>query len=144
MQNTHRRFHRFAFISCLLLSFSGCGEFRPIWREQKLPSGQTIKVTAFQLVWGTEHDDRNFDADCFAMEFVTNKPDASDASREQEAKDVFELARPVSEHWGFKTATLSGFPTLERKGKFDFFIFSRGEDGAWSCKHEKRKVFAND
>src|ERR1043166_7001507 len=128
MQNSHHRFAAFVLVGCLLLLLSACGEFHPVWRDQKLPSGRTIKVTYFQLVWGTEHDDRNLDADCFAMEFVTNKSDASDANREQEAKEVFELVRPVSEHWGFKTATLSGFPTLERKGKFDFYIFSRAED----------------
>src|SRR6266480_748438 len=89
------------------------------------PSGRSVKVTSCLLVWGAEHDERFPSNDCFALEFVYTDPDANDEAHEQEAKEVFELIRPVSEQWGFATATVAAFSTIERGRWYDLFIFER-------------------
>jgi len=109
-----------------------------------LPSSKSVKVTSFNLVWGVEHDDRDPRKDCFALEYVTAKPEADPKAREQEALEVFELIRPVSELWGLDIATLAGFPTVDRKGHYDMYVFRRAADGKWSCTVHPSKVFAND
>jgi hypothetical protein len=124
--------------------FAGCGASRPIWHEQALPSGKTIKVTSFHLVWGIEHDERDTGKDCFALEFVYTASAAEPAAKEREALEVFELIRPASELWGFKTAIVSGFPSLERKGRYEIFTFTRAADGRWSIATQSAKVFATD
>ncbi len=128
----------------LLPALFGCSGGRPLWHDQLLPSGKTIKVTSFNLVWGVEHDERDADKDCFALEFVSADPTADGASHEREALEVFELIRPTSELWGFKTAVISGFPSVERKGRYEIFIFTRGSEGQWSFTRQPAKVFAND
>ncbi|MGC3988659.1 MAG: hypothetical protein QM796_03025 [Chthoniobacteraceae bacterium] len=129
------------------LAFSGCGdsEWQPVWHEEKLPSGRTVKVTACNLVWGVEHDEpRATEKDCFAMEYVSAIPQAPLPEREAEAKEVFELIRATSEKWGLHTATLAGFPTLTRKGHYDFYLFEQQPGGAWTVSREDRKVFSTD
>jgi hypothetical protein len=121
-----------------------CSGFHTLWHDQVLPSGKTIKVTSFHLVWGIEHDERNADNDSFALEYVSAVPKADLAAQEQEALEVFELIRPVSELWGFKSAYISGFATVERKGGYEIFTFKRGPDGQWSFTRQSAKVFAND
>ena len=133
-----------ALLGMLALLLGGCGEFRPVWREQTLPSGRVVKVTSCLFTWGVEHDERFPDLDSFALEYVSARPDASDGDREQEAKEVFELIRSTSELWGCKRASVAGFPTLNRKGKYDLFVFERAPDGKWSCTRFPQKVFAND
>lgn len=78
------------------------------------------------------------------MEYVTADPDADAKAHEQEAREVFELIRPVSELWGFKSAEVAGFPTVNRKGRYDWYLFSQAADGKWSFSVEQRKVFATD
>jgi len=73
-------------VALLLLCACG-GNFHQPWREQKLPSGRTVKVTAFHLAWGIEHDERDPGKDSFDMEFVFQTPDAADEAREKEAKE---------------------------------------------------------
>jgi hypothetical protein len=121
-----------------------CGGHRPIWHDQKLLSGRTVKVTSFNLVWGVEHDERDTTKDCFALEYVSGDPQADPRRREAEATEVFELIRPVSEQWGFQTASIAGFPTVERKGKYDLYWFERKADGRWSFTRSEMKVFVND
>jgi hypothetical protein len=129
----------------VVLVVAGCGgPYRTIWHDQKLPSGKTVKVTSFNLVWGVEHDDRDSSKDCFALEFVSADPQAEPGRREAEATDVFELIRPISEQWGFRRASIAGFPTTERKGRYDLYWFQRQPDGRWSFTRTERKVFAND
>lgn len=120
------------------------GDSRPIFHDQVLPSGKTIKVTSFHLVWGIEHDERDVNQDSFALEFVTANPQADTKAHEQEALEVFELIRPISEQWGFNMATLSGFPSIQRKGHYDIYVFKRSLDGKWTVKREPAKVFVND
>jgi hypothetical protein len=122
----------------------GCSGGRPIWHDQVLPSGKTIKVTSFNLVWGIEHDERDPAKDCFALEFVSANPAADPAAHLREASEVFELIRPASELWGLKTAEISGFPSVERKGRYEIFTFTRGADGRWSFTSRSAKVFATD
>lgn len=94
---------------------SACGgSSRPIWHDQRLRSGAIVKVTSFNLVWGVEHDERDTSKDCFALEYVWANSTADVGHREAEAADVFELVRPASEQWGFRMATIAGFPTTER------------------------------
>ena len=134
----------FALVAALPLFLACGGDFRQLWHEVKLPSGQRVKVTMFMLVWGAEHDERFPNQDSFAMEFVSNAPQAEPEQRKREALEVFELMRPVSELWGFDHAQASGFPSTERKGRYDLFLFQRGADGKWSCELKPAKVFAND
>ena len=111
---------------------AACGANRPLWHDQLLPSGKTVKVMSFNLVWGIEHDDRDVTRDCLALEFVSSDPAAAPAAQEREAWDVFELIRPASELWRFTTANVSVFPTLERKGRRVVYVFTRGADGKWT------------
>lgn len=129
-----------------LAGVSACAgdHVRAIWHDQKLPSGKTVKVTSFHLVWGVEHDERDTAKDCFALEYVSADPQADPGRREAEATEVFELIRPVSEQWGFRTATVAGFPALERTGRYDLYWFRRAPDGRWSFTRSEMKVFAND
>ena len=133
-----------AMLSMVALLLSGCGEFRPVWREQQLPSGRVVKITSCMFTWGVEHDERSPDQDSFALEYVSAKPEAGDDAREQEAKEVFELIRSTSELWGCNRASVAGFPTIKRKGQYYLFAFQRAPDGKWSCTRSTPKVFAND
>jgi hypothetical protein len=126
------------------LLLCGCGEFHPVWRDQKLPSGRAVKVAEFHLAWGAEHDERIPGNDSFDLEYVSSDPDAADEVREKEAKEVFELIRPIAELWEIKNASVAGFRTTTRKGKYDLYVFRRGTDGRWTSEHFARKVYAND
>jgi|CXWL01.1.fsa_nt_gi hypothetical protein len=130
----------------LAVALSGCfgGVFEQPWHETRLPSGKVKKVTQFMLVWGVEHDERHVEQDCLALEFASDVPDAEPAVREQEALEVFELMRPTSELWGFRTATIAAFRSTERKGHYDLFVFTRAGDGSWSHEVIPSKVFANE
>ena len=121
-----------------------CSDTHSIWHDQVLPSGKIIKITSFNLVWGVEHDERYPGKDSFALEFVSANPRADSKVREQEALQVFELIRPISEQWGFNTASLAGFPTTQRKGAYDVYLFKRSPDGKWSYERSQAKVFVND
>lgn len=128
-----------------VLAIAGCdGHVRTVWHEESLPSGRTVKITSFNLVWGVEHGERDTGKDCFALEYVWADPQADPARREAEATEVFELVRPLSERWGFRAASMAGFPTLERKGRYDLYWFERQADGHWSFARSEAKVFAND
>jgi len=128
----------------LALTFGCGGTSRLIWHDQKLPSGRTVKVTSFNLAWGIEHDERDAAKDCFALEYVSSNPQAQLQGREAEAMEVFELIRPAAELWGMRTATLAAFPTLERKGRYGFYVLERQSDGRWHAAYTERKVFATD
>lgn len=124
------RFIRVAIVLAVT-ALAACSD-RPLWHDQVLPSGKTIKVTSFNLVWGIEHDERDVSKDCLQLEFVWSNPAADPAAQEREAWEVFELIRPASELWQFKTAIVSVFPTLEHRGRHSFFTFTRGADGKWT------------
>jgi hypothetical protein len=130
-------------LACALI-LAGCGPSRTLWHDERLPSGRTIRVTSFMLVWGAEHDDRDANHDCFALEYVMADPQADVKTREAEAAEAFELVRPASERWGFGTATLAAFRTLERKGRYDQYVFRRAADGRWSSTRTEQKVYATD
>jgi hypothetical protein len=133
-----------ALVVLSILSLAGCGQSRSIWHDQKLASGKTIKVTSCLLAWGVEHDERDASKDSFALEYVSADPQAEVARREAEATEVFELIRPISEQWGFRSASIAGFPSVERKGRYDLYWFERRADGRWSFMRSERKVFATD
>jgi hypothetical protein len=117
---------------------------RPIFRDQVLPSGKKLKITSFNLAWGVEHEERRPGDDTFALEYVSSVPDADPKLLDQETLEVFELIRPVSEQWGFKQATISAFPTTQRKGKYHIYEFTRAPDGKWTFNRQSAKVYAND
>ena len=73
----------FLFTIPLVVSLlAGCAENNPgISREQVLPPGRTVKVTACSLAWGSEQDERFPDQDIFAMEFVSSNPQVAEAER---------------------------------------------------------------
>jgi hypothetical protein len=129
---------RLAVLSFIVLVWYGCGgEFHTPWREQKLPSGKSVKITSLQIAWGVEHDEpRSPDRDCFVLQFVYTAPDANDDAHEQEAKEVFELIRPASELWGFTMGELMAYSTIEPGRHYDLFLFQRSSDGKWSSKLE--------
>lgn len=120
------------------------GNIRMLVHDQALPSGKTIQITSFNLVWGVEHSDRNPGNDCFNLEYVSNVPHAEPEERDQEALEVFELIRPVSEQWGFKRTSISAFRSTQRKGAYDIYHFDRASDGKWSLKRYPAKVHSND
>jgi len=132
-------------IGLVLVLVTGCDDhFHSLWHGEKLPSGGMIKIVSFNLVWGIEHDDRDVSKDSFAIEYVMANPRGDVKQREAEALEVFEFMRPASERWGFRTASMSAFPTLTRKGRYDLYGFERQPDGQWSFKRSDAKVFAND
>lgn len=132
-------------LGVVLAFVAGCdNHFHTLWHGEKLASGSMIKITSFNLVWGIEHDDRDVGKDSFAIEYVTAEPGADAQRREAEAAQVFELVRPVSERWGFRTASMAAFPTLERRGRYDLYWYQRQPDGHWSFTRSDAKVFAND
>ena len=127
-------------LALALVSLAGCdnGPFRTPWHAEKLASGNTIKVTSFNLVWGAEHDEHALGKDCFAMEYVTSYP-GDDKKREAEVAEVFELMRPASEQWGFGEATVAAMPTLEGRRQQDLYWFVRKADGHWASKQIFKK-----
>lgn len=131
------------FVVAFALPAACGGPFRQLWHGVVLPSGATVKITSFNLVWGAEHDDRDPGKDCLALEFVSNVR-GDDAAGERELQEVFELIRPASESWGLRSAEIARFPTVERKGHYDFFAYSRTADGKWVYERSDRKVFATD
>lgn len=129
----------------LLLSFCvACGDesgFRQPTLEQRLQSGKVIQVTSCLLVWGVEHGERHTHQDSFALEYVTSLSPSAPQELDREVLEVFELIRPVSEQWGFTTASVAAFPSPERSGKYTVFTFSRSSDGRWSVSRAAAKVF---
>ena len=122
----------------------GCGEsggFTPLALEQRLASGKVVKVTSCLLVWGVEHGERHPNQHSFALEYVSALPTTAAKELDQEALEVFELIRPVSEQWRFSTASVAAFATVERTGKYNLFAFSRSSDGRWSFTRTAAKVY---
>ena len=123
----------------------GCGDssdgFRQPTSEQRLPSGKVIKVTSCLLVWGVEHQERHTNQDSFALEYVSALSHSASQELDREAIEVFELIRPISEQWGFSTASVAAFPSAERTGQYNQFIFSRSSDGRWSFSRRSAKVY---
>ena len=101
-------------------------------REQRLASGKVVKIVSCLLTWGVEHDERHPDQDAFALEYLASVPREPPQDLEREAVDVFELIRPISEQWGFTTATVTALRSPERTGTYDVFVFTRAAAGMWS------------
>jgi hypothetical protein len=121
-----------------VLSWCGCGQSREPWREQKLPSGNSVKIKSLQIAWGVEHDEpRRPERDCFVLQFVYRAPGADDDAHDREAKDVFELIRPISELWEFTSAELMAYSSVQPDRHYDLFVFQRGPDGKWSSKLDR-------
>ncbi|NJD05507.1 MAG: hypothetical protein FIA97_03285 [Methylococcaceae bacterium] len=131
-------------LAAIALFWSAAGEVPGVFREQRLPSGKVVQVTSFLLTWGDDHGERLSHLDQFALEYVATHPDAEPAEKDAEAREVFELIRPVSELWGFDSASVAAFRQVKRKGAYDLFLFSRSPDGDWSFNHLQPKVFIND
>jgi len=88
-----------------------------------------------------EHGERHPNQDSFSLEYVTSLAPSASQELDQEAREVFELIRPLSERWGFSTASVSAFRSVERTGKYDIFAFTRSVDGRWSVTRTPAKVF---
>jgi len=112
--------------------------------EQAAPSGGKIKLVSFNLSRGMEHGVRYASQDCFYMEYICDVPQASQESKDKEALAVFDLIRPVSEQWGFKTAVLSAYLTTSRKGPFDDYRFTQKSDGTWHVDRHAMNVHLNE
>lgn len=129
-------------VLCFVAQFwSGCGggEFHEPWRVQNLPGGRSVKIKSLQIAWGVEHDEpRHAERDCFVLQFVYVAPEGGDDVREREAREVFELIRPISEQWGFASAELMAYSTVEPDRHYDLYVFQRNSEGKWSDKLEHR------
>ena len=139
------------FLACLFaataigaLFFLMGPQIRTVSHDVLLPSGKIIKVTACNFAWGVEHDERFVSRDSFVLEYVSTVPHTDLAAVDQETLDTFELIRPTSELWGLNTASVSAFPTAQRKGKYLVYYFARNSDGKWSFERKHAKVFVND
>lgn len=109
-----------------------------------LPSGKVIKVTACHFAWGIEHGERHDSDDSFVLEYVSTVPHADLAAVDRETVEAFELIRPISELWSLNVASVSAFPSAQRKGKYFIYAFSRNSDGKWNFERKPAKVFVND
>lgn len=128
----------------LLALCLGCGPsggYRQPTSEHRLSSGRLIKVTSCLLVWGADHEERHPNQDSFALEYVSSLPRPASKELDKEAVEVFELIRPISEQWGFTTASVAAFPSAQRTGPYDIFFFSRSPDGHWSFVRHSAKVY---
>jgi hypothetical protein len=114
--------------------------------EAKLGSSKTVKVTMCNLVWGVGHteSERDMSQDQFQLDFVSSKPNLDSKARDREVLEAFELIRPVTEQWGIKKATVSVFPTAQRKGRYDIYTFQQNADGQWNSDQHPAKVHIND
>ncbi|MDS4042489.1 MAG: hypothetical protein RKP20_15110 [Candidatus Competibacter sp.] len=109
-----------------------------------LPSGKVIKVTACHFAWGIEHGERHGSDDSFVLEYVSTAPHTDLAAVDRETVEAFELIRPISELWSLNVASVSAFPSAQRKGKYFIYAFSRNLDGKWNFERKPAKVFVND
>jgi hypothetical protein len=125
-----------------LFSLDGGGKL-PV-HEQVLASGKTVKIIAFHLAWGVEHDERFADRDTLALEYISPLVLTNKGALDSEVTEVFELIRPVSEQWKFPHASISAFSSIERKGKYWIYTFNRGPTGAWNFESREQKVYANE
>lgn len=101
-------------------------------------------MTSFHLLWGVEHEERRSLDDTFGLEYVSSAAKGDLAVLDREISEVFELIRPISEQWGFNIATISAFPTTQRKGWYYIYAFTRERQGKWTFDRKLTKVFAND
>ena len=119
-------------------------QIRTIFHDQRLPSGKVVKVTMCNFAWGVDHSDRHARDDFFVLEYVSTLPHTDLASVDRETLEAFELIRPISELWGLNMANVSAFPSVQRKGRYFVYIFSRSSDGKWNFERKPAKVFIND
>lgn len=119
-------------------------EIRATFHDQVLPSGKVIQVTACNFAWGVEHEERHVQDDCFTLEYASTVAHTELTAVDRETVEVFELIRPISELWNLNVAYVSAFPSVQRKGKYSIYVFSRGGDGKWSFQRKPAKVFIND
>ncbi|MCK9408666.1 MAG: hypothetical protein WCX28_11165 [Bacteriovoracaceae bacterium] len=115
-----------------------------LFQERKLPSGRMIKVISFNLAWGSDHDTRMKNEDCFALEYVSSAPDLDTLAKNQETLEVFEMIRLLSEMWKLDKAVISVFPFPKRKGAYDIYSFQHNSDGTWTFDRRTAKVHVND
>jgi hypothetical protein len=138
-------------LACFLLGGAVAAAFifagpqvRTTFHDFALPTGKVVKVTACNFAWGVEHEERHVRDDCFALEYVSTVSHADLAAVDRETVETFELIRPVSELWGLNVASVSAFPSVERKGHYYIYIFTRDTNGEWAFERKPAKVFVND
>jgi hypothetical protein len=137
--------HRWWVVAALSALVVGCGEppggYRVPTHAKTLRSGVVVEVTSCLLAWGGEHDERQASKDAFVLEYVTKIAQSDGAALDREALDVFELIRPVSEQWGLNIATVAGFSSTKRTGKYSLHVFTRAADGSWAHVRTPMKVY---
>jgi hypothetical protein len=119
-------------------------QIRTISHDVFLPTGKVIKVTACHFAWGVEHEERHISDDSFVLEYVSTVPHTDLAAVDRETVETFELIRSISELWGLKVASVSAFPSVQRKGHYFIYAFSRNGQGKWNFERKPAKVFIND
>jgi hypothetical protein len=132
-------------LALVLLGLPACGgPFRTLTHATKLPSGAVVQVMSCDLVWGVEHDERHASDDAFQIEYVSQVPMTRTQELDREAREVFELIRPVSEQWNLPTATVSAFRRAERRGHYDVYLWKRAPSGEWTFQRTPMKVHNTD
>ena len=126
----------------LVLRLGAGGPKEQHHRRLKLASGRTLEVTALYLGFGDDHSGRGAVDDGVCVEYVTSFPD--EAARDKEAVEVFEAIRPLVDSLGVGTASVSAFPSLLRKGRYERHDYTRDAAGTWTSKRVEAKVFIND
>lgn len=119
-------------------------QIRTVSHEVALPTGKVIHVMACHFAWGVEHQERHVSHDAFVLEYVSTVPHTDLAAVDRETVETFELIRPISERWGLNVASVSAFPSAQRKGKYFIYSFSRNAEGRWDFERKPAKVFVND
>ena len=94
----------------VLFGLMGCGgansEILEHTRKQVLPSGKQITLIDVHFGFGARDNAGN---DSFVVGYVSTDPNVGPAANQQEALEVFELIRPISEQWGLKEAEVEAF-----------------------------------
>ena len=111
-------------------------------RTLQLASGRTLEVTALYLAFGDDHSGRGAVDDGVEVAYVTSSP--GDDARDKEAAEVFEAIRPLAESLGVGSASVSAFPSLLRKGRYERHDYARDAAGSWTSTRVEAKVSVND
>jgi hypothetical protein len=135
---------RFPAALLVLVLTASCGPFRTLTHETRLRSGATVNVMSCLLVWGVEHDERRAADDAFQLEYVSNVVKTKPEELDREAREVFELIRPITEQWNLPTAYVSAFSSKEREGHYDVYNFKRAASGEWTFERKPMKVHNTD
>jgi hypothetical protein len=112
---------------CLLVSSTACTQTPP-YRQQKLPSGRTIKVGGVTKMYFTKGDP------ALMLKYYTDLNISDADALRREVDDIWESFKIDVENAGLKSAIISAneIPKgIISKTKGYNFVFIKQEDGFW-------------